>query len=53
MSIYFQFPPLDEYPNLAYPLNTEKSNIPQSKNEDSIVQEQLSELKDFLALKPV
>jgi len=53
MSIYFQFPAIDEYPNLAYPLKTTQNDAQQIKDEDGIVQEQLAELKDFLALKPV
>ncbi|QIL42117.1 hypothetical protein G7074_24325 [Pedobacter sp. HDW13] len=53
MSIYFQFPAIDEYPNLAYPLKTELHDTQQIKVEDNIAQEQLSELKDFLSLKPV
>jgi len=53
MSIYFQFPAIDEYPNLAYPLKTAQQDAQQNIDEDRTIQEQLAELKDFLALKPV
>ncbi len=53
MSIYFQFPAIDEYPNLAHPLKTEPKHAQQNMDEDSFSQEQHTELKDFLALKPV
>ncbi|MGM9475987.1 hypothetical protein ACS5PU_06135 [Pedobacter sp. GSP4] len=53
MSIYFQFPAIDEYPNVVYPLQEKQQRLQENKNEDSINPEQIIELKDFLALKPV
>ncbi|WP_158542112.1 hypothetical protein [Pedobacter chinensis] len=53
MSIYFQYPTIDEYPNLSYPVKIEVVDQKDSKNEDSLNQEQIMELKDFLTLKPV
>ncbi|GAA3979423.1 hypothetical protein GCM10022246_34330 [Pedobacter ginsengiterrae] len=53
MSIYFQYPTINEYPDLANPLKTEKIEVNNKDNEGSINLLQLEELKDFLALKPV
>ena len=53
MSIYFQFPAIDEYPNLTNPLKTAQHDIKETRDKDSITLEQISEMKDFLALKPV
>jgi len=53
MSIYFQFPAIEEYPNLTSPLKTVQNDKSLTRDEDLIKAEQLSELKDFLALKPV
>lgn len=53
MSIYFQYPAINEYPNLVYPLKIEKIETNKTKDEDSINLQQIEELKDFLALKPV
>ncbi|WP_316796270.1 hypothetical protein [Pedobacter agri] len=53
MSIYFQYPAIDEYPNLNNQVNIEVLNKQISKDEDNLNQEQMVELKDFLALKPI
>jgi len=47
MSIYFQYPAIDEYPKLIYP--TDESSP--TKDEDSLNKEQILELRDYLALK--
>jgi hypothetical protein len=49
MSIYFQYPAIDEYPNLIYPLQTGEQQ--HSEDEDSLNKEQILELRDYLALK--
>jgi uncharacterized protein (DUF433 family) len=51
MSIYFQYPAIDEYPKLIYPLKAEKNEQEISKDEDSLNKEQILELRDYLALK--
>ncbi|MDQ0639167.1 hypothetical protein QF042_002732 [Pedobacter sp. W3I1] len=51
MSIYFQYPAIDEYSKLIYPLQTEKVEPQLLKDEDSINKEQILELRDYLALK--
>ncbi|WP_293789970.1 hypothetical protein [uncultured Pedobacter sp.] len=50
MSIYFQYPAIDEYPSLIYPLrpDVEKS---ETKDEDKLSKEQILELRDYLTLK--
>ncbi|MFC3563599.1 hypothetical protein [Pedobacter jamesrossensis] len=53
MSIYFQYPSINEYQNIVYPLKTEKIEMQKIIDEDRINQEHFDELKDFLALKPV
>ena len=53
MSIYFQYPAIDEYPNLNFKVNTEVLDQKIQKYEDSLNQDQILELKDFLALKPI
>jgi len=53
MSIYFQYPAIDEYPGLIYPVKLEVIDQNNSKDEDSLNHEQIIELKDFLTLKPV
>lgn len=51
MSIYFQYPAIDEYPNLIYPLTSDekKELIPDDK--DTLNKDQIAELKDYLTLK--
>ncbi|WP_316843584.1 hypothetical protein [Pedobacter psychrodurus] len=51
MSIYFQYPAIDEYPNLLYPLKKEKDEQQVSADEDSLNKEQILELSDYLALR--
>lgn len=51
MSIYFQYPAIEEYPNLIYPLKTETDEQQNSADEDSLNKEQILELRDYLALK--
>jgi hypothetical protein len=51
MSIYFQYPAIDEYPNPSFPLKTEKDILEYSKDEDSLNKEQILELRDYLALR--
>ncbi|MCX3265346.1 MULTISPECIES: hypothetical protein [Pedobacter] len=53
MSIYFQYPAIDEYPNFNYPLKIEVDDKNISVDEDKLNQEHIAALKDFLALKPV
>ena len=53
MSIYFQYPPISDYPNHIYPTPNLEVSVEIIKNEDSINREEIAELKDFLALKPV
>ncbi|WP_231424374.1 hypothetical protein [Pedobacter sp. Leaf250] len=53
MSIYFQYPAIDEYPNLNNQVKIEVLNKQISKDKDNLNQEQMVELKDFLALKPI
>ncbi|MEH3115311.1 hypothetical protein [Pedobacter terrae] len=51
MSIYFQYPAIDEYPQLIYPLQTEVEKLTNTKDEDSLNKEQILELSDYLTLK--
>ncbi|WP_162799985.1 hypothetical protein [Pedobacter jeongneungensis] len=51
MSIYFQYPTIDEYQALTLPLKTEEDQQGYLKNEDSLIKEQILELRDYLALK--
>ena len=53
MSIYFQYPAINDYPNLVYPTPNLEINVELLKNEDSINREEIAELKHFFALKPV
>jgi len=53
MSIYFQYPTIDDYPNLNYQVRIEVIDEQNSKDEDKQYQQQMVELKDFLALKPI
>ena len=51
MSIYFQYPAIDEYSKLIYPLQTETEEPAFVKDEDSANKEQILELRDYLSLK--
>jgi len=51
MSIYFQYPTIDEYPNHINPLTKENDVREHSRDEDSLNKEQILELRDYLALK--
>jgi hypothetical protein len=51
MSIYFQYPAIDEYPKLINPLQMETDESVLAKDEDSLNKEQVLELRDYLALK--
>jgi hypothetical protein len=51
MSIYFQYPTIDEYPGFIYPLKTETDKPHNSVDEDSLNKEQILELRDYLALR--
>ncbi len=53
MSIYFQYPAIDEYPALAQPPKATQNETPLQPDEDEINTEQILALKDFLTLKPV
>ncbi|WP_168202425.1 hypothetical protein [Pedobacter sp. KBS0701] len=51
MSIYFQYPAIDEYPVFTYPLKTQTDEPQNSAGEDSLNKEQILELRDYLALR--
>lgn len=51
MSIYFQYPAIDEYPQLIYPLQIEVEKSIIAEDEDSLNKEQIVELSDYLSLK--
>jgi len=51
MSIYFQYPAINEYPNLIYPLKKENDELQISRDEDSFNKEEILEIRDYLALK--
>ena len=53
MSIYFEYPAINDYPNQVYSVKTDEINVKNINNEDSINREEINDLKDFLALKPV
>ncbi|WP_343521812.1 hypothetical protein [Pedobacter sp.] len=53
MSIYFQYPTIDEYQTLPYPAKEEKEVYEYIKDEDRIIKEQFLELKDYLTLKQI
>jgi len=53
MSIYFQYPSIDEYQNLFYPIHIERLEGQKEIVEDSINQQYIEDLKNYLALKPV
>jgi hypothetical protein len=51
MSIYFQYPAIDEYPQLIYSSQGEAEKLSDTKDEDSLNKEQILELGDYLTLK--
>lgn len=53
MSIYFQYPSIDEYQNLVSPINAKHLEVRKDLVEDKINQQHIEDLKDYLALKPV
>ena len=53
MSIYFQYPAIEEYPNFGSPVKDLESERRALTDEDTIYGEEIIELKDFLSLKPV
>jgi len=53
MSIYFQYPAIEEYPDLLYTIVAVTKNQDLLKFEDSIIADNDPGLKDFLTLKPV
>ncbi|MFW0715515.1 hypothetical protein [Pedobacter sp. N23S346] len=53
MSIYFQYPSIDEFQNLIYPINAQHLEDRKDIVEDKINQQHIEDLKDYLALKPV
>lgn len=50
MSIYFQYPAIDEYPNLIHPLQIADGQV-NPEDEGSLNKEQILELRDYLTLK--
>ncbi|WP_316829400.1 hypothetical protein [Pedobacter aquatilis] len=53
MSIYFQYPAINDYPNVNHAAEILEADIKKIKDEDNMIREEIKELKDFLALKPV
>ncbi|TCO22492.1 hypothetical protein EV200_106132 [Pedobacter psychrotolerans] len=53
MSVYFQYPTIAEYPNSIEIVTSEVKDQKKIKDEDTLSQEQMKELNDFLMLKPV
>ncbi|WP_316800367.1 hypothetical protein [Pedobacter frigidisoli] len=53
MSIYFQYPAIEEYPNFVKPVKDAKNERAALIDEDTIIREEIKELKNFLSLKPV
>ncbi len=53
MSIYFQYPSIDEYQNLIYRIHIERLEGQKEIVEDSINHQYIEDLKNYLALKPV
>lgn len=51
MSIYFQYPTIDEYPNFIYPIKKELNDRLNPEDEDSLSAQQILELKDYLTFK--
>ncbi|WP_186462384.1 hypothetical protein [Pedobacter suwonensis] len=51
MSIYFQYPAIDEYPQLLDSLQTEAKKIEIDQDEDNLNREQILALRDYLTLK--
>jgi len=51
MSIYFQYPAIDEYPLLLDPLQTEAKKMEIDQDEDNLNKEQILALRDYLTLK--
>ncbi|WP_316803459.1 hypothetical protein [Pedobacter nototheniae] len=51
MSIYFQYPAIDEYPNFIYPLTSEEKKELAQDDKDTLNKDQIVELKDYLTLK--
>ncbi|MCX2586224.1 hypothetical protein [Pedobacter sp. MR22-3] len=53
MSVYFQYPAIAEYPNLIEVITSQVKDQKKIKDEDTLNDEQVKELSDFLALKSV
>ena len=56
MSIYFQYPSIDEFQNPIYPINVQRLEDRKDIKdiiEDKINQQHIEDLKDYLALKPI
>ncbi|WP_293742248.1 hypothetical protein [uncultured Pedobacter sp.] len=51
MSIYFQYPAIDEYPQFLDPLQTEAKKLAVDQDEDNLNGEQILALRDYLTLK--
>jgi len=51
MSIYFQFPAIDDYPNLNYSTKNDVENEQNLKDEDILSVDQIIELKNYLTFK--
>lgn len=53
MSIYFQYPAIDDYPNLTLPVNTTEEVWSDFNLSSDIKDEQAIELQNYLTLKQV
>ncbi|MCX2430087.1 MULTISPECIES: hypothetical protein [unclassified Pedobacter] len=53
MSVYFQYPAIAEYPNLIEVITSQVKDQKKIKDEDTLNDELVKELSDFLALKSV
>ncbi|WP_165825355.1 hypothetical protein [Pedobacter yonginense] len=51
MSLYFQFPAIDDYPNLNHQSINETETDLNFKEEDQLSVEQIAELKNYLTFK--
>ncbi|RNL52368.1 hypothetical protein D7004_12455 [Pedobacter jejuensis] len=51
MSIYFQYPNINEYENLIYLIQTENTEMRNNDVEDRINQQHIEEFKRFFSLK--
>ncbi len=53
MSIYFQFPAIEDYPIVVYPVSSDANNVEQDDQVLNLTEDEKITLQNYLTLKQV